>query len=414
MQGMGVSFSARAEGMRSSEIRELLKNGVMPGVISFAGGFPSPEYFPAGKVGEIVADLMRNNPAACLQYGETEGLAPLRSYLAEKMAREGIPAGEENILLTNGSQQALDLIGKVFIDPGDVVLVEQPGYVGGIGAFANYEACLEGIPLDGQGLRADLLGQRLAEMAAKGVRPKLLYLVPNFQNPSGTTMGLERRVEILQLAQEHDFRIVEDDPYGELYCQDAPPPSIKSLERRAGAEGRVIYLGSFSKVLIPGLRVGWMAADARIVERASLAKQPADLCSSMLGQWIVLEVCRRGLLEPHIESLRKVYRQKRDQMLDALGQWGPEDASWTRPTGGFFVWVTLAGDVDTKEMLPYALENKVTYVSGGGFHVDGTGKNTMRLSYSQPGLAEISEGIRRLAEVIAKFHFFDRAGRISA
>ncbi|NLJ24987.1 MAG: PLP-dependent aminotransferase family protein, partial [Firmicutes bacterium] len=303
----------------------------------------------------------------------------------------------DNILITNGSQQALDLICKVMLDPGDIVLVEQPGYIGGLNAIGNYQGSKIGIPMDEDGLRIDVLANRLKEMAAKDQHPKFIYTVTNFHNPTGVTLSTSRRQGLLQLAQEYDFLILEDNPYGLIsFGQDALP-HIKTMDD----EGRVIYLGSFSKILTPGVRVGWVTASQPLIRQLTIAKQGTDLCSSTLGMKLVLESIRSGELEAHIESLRILYRRRRDLMLQALSTYMPAEVHWTRPSGGFFIWLRLPSYIDTKAMLPFAVsEEKVAYVSGKGFHVDGSGHNTIRLAYSEASETDIEEGIRRLAKAI--------------
>ena len=389
-------YAERVKDMRGSDIRDAFKLTEEPGIISFAGGFPAPESFPIDLFQEVFQGLFREDYSG-LQYGPTEGLDALRRELAVQLTAEGAPCSAENIIITNGSQQALDLVCKVLLDPGDVVLVEQPSYVGGLNAIGNYQGKKVGIPIDEHGLRLDVMANRLKELASRGKRPKFIYTVPNFQNPTGVTLSLERRQGLLELAREYDFLIVEDNPYGEISFGQEPVPHIKSLDD----EGRVIYLGSFSKILSPGVRVGWMAGNKALIRQIAVAKQGTDLCSSSLGMKVALETLRTGKLKAHIDSLRILYRRRRDIMLRALAAYMPEGVHWTRPQGGFFIWLTLPSYIDTKAMLPFAIaEQKVAYVSGKGFHVDETGQNTIRLAYSQAAEEDIDEGIRRLALVI--------------
>lgn len=393
-------FSERARQMKASEIREAFKLTECPEVISFAGGFPGPEYFPAAQAAELVRELLTDQGEVALQYGPTDGIAELRQLVARRMTEQGMPAEPEEILLTTGSQQALDLVAKVLVDPGDLVLVEKPGYIGGLGAIASYQARMWGIPMDGDGLRVDLLAEELASRAVQGQsQPKLLYTVATFHNPTGSSLSLKRRRQLLELAERYNFLIVEDNPYGELYFGAKPYPTLRSLDQT----GRVIYLGSFSKVFLPGLRVGWVTAPTPLLRKLSIAKQSADLCSGTLGQKLIAEFIRRGLLEPHIQRLRPLYRAKRDAMLEALERYAPPGVSWTRPEGGFFVWLTLPPEVDARLMLTEALEERVAYVSGGPFHIDGSGQNTIRLAYSQCRTEQIAEGIRRLCRVIGRW-----------
>ena len=389
-------FAQRVKDMRGSDIRDAFKLTEEPGIISFAGGFPTPDSFPTDLFQEVMQGLFQDDYSG-LQYGPTEGLDALRGELASQLTAEGAPCSPENIIITNGSQQALDLVCKVLLDPGDCVLVEQPSYVGGLNAIGNYQGVKVGIPIDEHGLRLDIMANRLKELASRGQRPKIIYTIPNFQNPTGVTLSLERRQGLLEFAREYDFLIVEDNPYGEISFGQEPVPHIKSMDD----EGRVIYLGSFSKILSPGVRVGWLAANGALVRQIGIAKQGTDLCSNSLGMKVVLETLRSGKLDAHIQSLRTLYRRRRDTMLRALAAYMPEGVSWTRPQGGFFIWLTLPSYIDAKAMLPFAIaEEKVAYVSGTGFHADGSGQNTIRLAFSQAAESDIEEGIRRLARVI--------------
>ncbi len=391
-------WAERAKGMRSSDIRDAFGLAEQPGVISFAGGFPAVESFPVDLIRSVTDNVLDDPNCAALQYGATEGLRELREILATKMQAEGIIGSYENILVTNGSQQGLDLLAKVFVNPGDLVLVELPGYLGGLSAISNYEATKVGIPMDEEGVRTDLLEAKLRELRMRGIHPKFIYIVPNFQNPTGVTISLQRRKELLRLASEYDFLILEDNPYGELAFSGDRVPHLRSLD----TEDRVIYLGSVSKVFIPGVRIGWIQANQTVIQKLSIAKQGTDLCSSSYGQKILVEVLKSGLLPEHIVGLRSVYEARRDAMLRALDQYMPAETSWTQPQGGFFVWLTLPEGIDAKKMLALAVQEKVAYVSGGPFHVDGSGHNTIRLAYSQASLEDITEGIRRLSRVISR------------
>lgn len=391
-------YAKRVGHMQGSDIRDAFKLTEDGNVISFAGGFPAAEAFPVPLIEKITQRMFRNDYSG-LQYGPTEGLEELRRQIALKMDAEGVPSQVDNILVTNGSQQALDLVSKIFLDPGDYVLVEQPGYVGGLNAIGNYQARKVGIPMDDDGLRIDIMANRLKDMASKGQRPKFIYTVPNFQNPTGVTLSLERRRGLLDLAREYDFLILEDNPYGHISFEQESVPHMKTMDE----EGRVIYLGSFSKILVPGARVGWVVATPTIIRQLAIAKQGTDLCSSSLGMKLVLESVLSGELDAHIESLKVIYRRRRDTMLEALARYMPSEVHWTHPQGGFFVWLRLPSYIDTKALLPFALEEeKVAYVSGKGFYVDGTGHNTIRLAYSQAPEAHITEGIHRLSKVIRR------------
>lgn len=428
-------FAERAGRMKASDIREAFKLAERGDIISFAGGFPAPETFPREEVGAIAAEIVTTMAATSLQYGPTEGLYELRDLVARRLTAKGVPCQPEDVLLTTGSQQALDLIAKVVIDPGDAVVVEKPGYIGGISAFGNYEASFVGVPLDDDGLCTDQLEEALrsAQSPAHGrngrsarifrngqtdtwaPRVKLCYVVPNFQNPSGVTLSEERRRHLVQLAARYGLAVVEDDPYGEIRFEGSPPPAIKSFD----FDGRVLYLGSFSKIAFPGLRVGFVVGHRDLMQKLSVAKQGTDLCSSSFGQKLLAECLKRGVVDAHLEAIIPVYKRKRDLMLEALSRYFPEEARWTYPEGGFFVWVTLPEGMDAKEMLPEAVTcHRVAYVSGGAFFTDGTGKNTIRLAYSQASDDSIVEGVRRLGgflkEKITRRRLLSPAGPVEA
>lgn len=393
-------FADRVQTMRASVIRDLFRLTEKAEIISFAGGFPGPESFPSRAVAEVAEWVVTKESALALQYGPTEGFAELRGFIAAQMASESIPLGPEAVLITNGSQQALDLLSKLFLNPGDEVIVELPGYVGGIGAFLNYQARPLGIPVDAEGLQVD----RLADLLAKrrrtcGPIPKLAYVVPNFQNPTGVTLSLDRRRALVELAVEFGFLIIEDNPYGEIRFEGSAVPHIKSFD----PDGHVVYLGSYSKSFLPGFRLGWVAADPAVTAKLVVAKQATDLCSGSFGQRVICECLRRGVLPAHTAGLVELYRGKRDTMLAALAAHFPTGVAWTRPAGGFFIWVTLPPGVDAAALLPLAVaEEGVAYVSGGAFHVDGSGKNTLRLAYSQADEARIEEGIARLGRFLRR------------
>ena len=396
-------FAARTQRMKASDIREAFKLAERGDIISFAGGFPSPETFPLDEVAEVAEGVARQMGATSLQYGPTEGLYELRELIAHRMTGEGVPCRPEEVLLTNGSQQALDLIAKVTLDPGDAVIVEKPGYIGGISAFGNYEAAFWPIPLDDDGLQVSFLEERLLENRAgngrPGSGPKLCYVVPNFQNPSGVTLSEERRRRLVELAVRFGFAVVEDNPYGEIRFEGSPRPHVKSFD----GDGRVLYLGSYSKVAFPGLRVGYVIGPEDVIRKMAIAKQGTDLCSNTFGQKLIVECEKRGLLQRHLRSIIDVYRRKRDLMIEAMGEHFPKEVHWTYPEGGFFIWVTLPEGMDAKEMLPRAVaEERVAYVSGGAFFTDGSGPNTIRLAYSQAPDEWIVEGIRRLGTFLKR------------
>lgn len=389
-------YADRAKLMKTSEIREFFKLTEQPDVMSFAGGFPSAEFFPMGKIAEVMRELIDEEGKSALQYGPTEGNLELRKYLAEKMTGEGMPSGVDNLLITNGSQQGMDLLAKVFVNPGDLVIVEEPGYVGGLGAIHNYQGDRLAIPLDAEGIRTDLLAVRLRKMQMEGRTPKFAYLVPNFQNPTGISMSLERRIKMLELAREYNFIIIEDNPYGEIRFEGEPVRSIKSMD----TEGRVIYLGSFSKTFIPGIRVGWIVAEETLIQKIACAKQATDLCSNSLGQRMACRFAASGYIEQHVSSLISLYKAKRDLMLSCFEQYFPQGVTWTRPEGGFFVWVTLPEGMSAREVLLKAVERKVAYVDGAGFFVNNNGKNTARFAFSEASEEKITRGMKILGELM--------------
>ncbi len=406
----GERYAQRTKGMRSSVIRELLKVTQQPDVISFAGGLPAPELFPVKELEEACCTTLRERGGQALQYSTTEGYVPLREFIVEKMGRYGIKATIENVLITQGSQQALDLIGKIFIDPGDTILLEAPSYVGAIQSFTAYQARYLTVPIDDDGMRVDLVERELEKE-----RPKFIYVLPNFQNPGGTTISLERRERLVALADEYGVPLIEDDPYGELrYEGEHIPPLVVLDERRisdtskgqANAEGffkgNVIYLSTFSKTLAPGLRLGWVVAPVEVVRRLVQAKQGADLHTTTMTQFVAYEVVRTGFLEGHVREIRKVYRERRDAMLRAIERYFPKGVTWTRPQGGLFLWATLPEEIDTAELIEEAVEEKVAFVPGFAFFADGRGHNTMRLNFSYAPPEVIEEGIKRLGRAIEK------------
>jgi 2-aminoadipate transaminase len=386
-------LSRDARNLRPSAIRAFARLINDPNVILFAGGVPSPETFPAERVAAIAERVIRERRAVALQYGPTAGLPRLREFVAGLCRRRGIDCSAEDVLLTTGSQQALDLVAHVLLDPGDVVLVELPTYIGGTASFYARSATLAGVAQDDGGI----VVESLAEVARR-VRPKLLYTIPNFQNPSGRLMAQRRRDDVLRVAEEHDFVVIEDDPYGELvYVDGADTTPIAA--RCSGAH--TIYLGSFSKVLAPGLRCGWIVAPGEILGPLEIAKQAADLCSGMLDQSIVDEFCAAGELPPQIERIQAFYGGKRATMLEALDEHFAGRAQWTTAEGGLFTWVTLNDDIDTAARVEQAVASGVAFVPGTPFFVDGSGRNTMRLTFAKEPDARIRDGVARLAHVFA-------------
>ncbi|MFH1148887.1 MAG: PLP-dependent aminotransferase family protein, partial [Actinomycetota bacterium] len=345
---------------------------------------------------EIAIHATRNGgDGQCQQYGETEGLEALKVRLVELMAEEGIRSEAENVLITTGSQQALDLLGRIFIDPGDTIVMEGPSYIGALGAFLANGPEVITIPLDDMGMRTDLLESELDRGGQ--AFPKFVYVVPNFHNPAGVTMHPTRREHLLELAERYDLLIIEDNPYGLLRFEGDPFESLVSRGSR-----RVVYLGTLSKIVSPGIRVGWVFAPAPIIEKITALKQSADLCSSTLNQMFAESYLARGLWRKNLEILMPIYRSRRDAMLQALEEHFPEGASWTKPRGGLFIWVTLPEYLDTAKMLPLAIEQKVAYVPGDAFYADGSGANNMRLNFSFPSEEQIAQGIECLGKVIRK------------
>jgi 2-aminoadipate transaminase len=402
-------YASRTKGITSSAIRDLLKVTQRPGMISFGGGLPAPDLFPVQRFEEACHKVLSQSSASALQYGQTEGYSPLRQFVADNIARHGIKTKPDNVLITSGSQQALDLLGKLLIDTGDRVLVEAPTYLGALQAFRVFAADFVSVPIDDRGLRTELLEKPLRS------DPKFMYVLPNFQNPAGTTLSEDRRVELVSLAERYGVPIIEDDPYGELrYEGDHLTPLLaldrKSLPRDSSyTSGNVIYLSTFSKTLAPGLRLGWIVAPPEVIGKLAQLKQGADLHTSTFNQFVAYEVARDGFLEEHVEQIRKVYRERRDVMLDALQQYFPPGVTWTHPQGGLFLWVTLPAGLDIQAILKSALEQNVAFVPGDSFFADnkaGRGRSRpghMRLNFSNAAPDQIREGIRRLSAAV-KMH----------
>lgn len=385
-------LAERTQSMKSSAIRELLKITQLPDVISFAGGLPAPELFPVREIEEACSYLLRHEAKTALQYSTTEGHPPLREFLAESMADYGIHHGPDNVLITTGSQQALDLIGKVFIDPGTSVLTCRPTYLGAIQAWRAYQAHFVTVPLDDDGMQVEVL-----EEIVSRVPVRFIYVLPNFHNPAGTTLTEPRRRRLVEIARNHDLLIIEDDPYGALRYEGEDLTPIAAL-----APERTIYLGTFSKTLSPGLRIGWIVAPTDIRQKLVQAKQGTDLHTSTFDQMIANDIAQRGILRVHVRQLRQAYRERRDTMLDAMAEFWPEGSSWTHPQGGLFLWARAPEGVDSLDMLKIALEHRVAYVPGVNFYPDEDGgENAMRLNFSTAKPEMIVEGIHRLGKTIA-------------
>jgi 2-aminoadipate transaminase len=388
------ALAARSERMKSSIIRELLKFTMLPNIISFAGGLPAPEAFPVRDFRDACGWVLEHEAELALQYGTTEGYAPLKDYLIETMIKYELPAMRENILFTNGSQQALDLLGRVFIDEGDKIVTGRPTYLGAIQAWNVYGPHYLTVPLDDDGMRMDELQKTLE--ANPGV--KFIYVLPNFHNPAGTTLPLDRRLRLVGLAVEHGCFIIEDDPYGQLRFEGEDITPIFAMHKE-----NTIYLSTFSKTLAPGLRLGWIVAPERVIAKLVQAKQGADLNTSTLVQCLTHDICQRGLVRAHVRKIRDIYRERRNVMLQAMDEHFPPGVTWTRPQGGLFLWVRMPECVDAEELLHIAVEEQVAFVPGTAFYPDGEGgRCCMRLnfSYSKPEIIE--EGIARLGRAIQR------------
>jgi len=386
--------------MKRSEIRELLKLTAKPGIISFAGGLPAPDLFPIDDIKEMSRIVMEREGKTALQYGPTEGDNRLREELAKLMQKDGVNITSNHLLIVTSSQQGLDLVGKIFVDPGDAVMTSRPTYVGAIQAFNSYGAKMIGIEQDEEGTQTAQLEAEIAKLAAKGSKPKFIYEIPDFQNPSGITMSLKRRKELIRIAEKYDLIIIEDSPYRQLRFEGKSEPSLIAMNSE-----RVLSLFTFSKILLPGFRLGWMAGPNELIQKAVTAKQSVDLCSPPFNQAILFEFLSRGLLEKQITIIIKAYREKRDFMLDKLSKYMPKlpGLKWTHPHGGLFLWVTLPEGMDAGEMFHSAIEKQVAYVVGTAFYPDGGGSNSFRMNFSYSSMAEIEEGVKRLAQVITSW-----------
>ena len=390
-------FSKRATRFRSSEIRELLKITQIPGMISFAGGLPNPLAFPVEIIHECIEKIFQEDIEPALQYGSTEGLTQLRGVLAKRMKKNNhIDCELHDVLITSGAQQALSLVALCFLDPGDTYLTTVPAYLGAIQAFHAYEANCESIPMNDEGIDTDSLRRNLKRLHRTGIIPKFIYTVPTFQNPSGETMSLRHRKELLDIASEYDFLIIEDDPYGELIFEGSSIQPIKSYDTK----GRVVYISTFSKILAPGFRIGWIIASKVILDKFIQGKQAADLCTNVFSQYVAYEYIKGGYLDKHVERIKELYKRKRDVMLEALKEYFPSEVKWTMPKGGMFIWITLPKSIDTRLMFQKAIAKKVAYVVGEAFYPEGGDYNSMRLNFSYSEDELIKEGIERLAEVI--------------
>lgn len=395
-------FARRMEQLKASEIREILKLTEKPEVISFAGGLPDPNLFPVKELELIAVKVLQENGKEALQYATTEGFQPLREKIAIRMNRTlGTNWTSENILITSGSQQGLDLAGKAFINEGDVILCESPSYLGAIQAFRAYEPVFVEVPTDDKGM--DI--QQLRELLQTTKRTKLIYVIPDFQNPTGRSWTLERRHELIKLANEFDLVVIEDNPYGELRFEGEHLPSLQSLD----TEGRVIHLGTFSKTFCPGLRIGWMAADDAIIPKLVLLKQGVDLQTSTISQRQLDAYLDTYDLDEQIRRIIQVYRKRRDTMIEALHREMPEDITFNVPSGGLFTWLELPPQLNARDVLVRCLEQNVAFVPGGSFYPNGGHENTIRLNYSNMDEERIKEGIHRLGNVLKQITLVEQA-----
>ncbi|HEY7500470.1 MAG TPA: PLP-dependent aminotransferase family protein [Vicinamibacterales bacterium] len=369
-------------------------------IISFAPGFPAPETFPWTELQAIGQELLSGNDASVLQYGPTRGYPPLLEAIAGVMARRGAPTSLDRLVVTTGSQQGLDLVARVLLDPHDIILVELPTYTGAISAFRNVQAELVGVRQEEDGIDLAALDETFVRLQSEGRRARVLYLVPNFQNPTGLLIGLRKRAALLEWAARRDVLLVEDDPYRDLYFEDSATEADVRPIRADDDPGRVVYLSSFSKTLAPGYRVAWIDAPAPLAAKFEVAKQAADLCTGVFDQRVIYEACRRGIIDRQAPMLRAHYQHKRDVMVEALRKELAPGVAWPDPRGGFFLWAALPAVIDADRMIPRAVEHGVIYVSGDAFFVNGSGRHFMRLSFSAPTPDRIEEGVRRLAATI--------------
>ncbi|MCX6027200.1 MAG: PLP-dependent aminotransferase family protein [Chloroflexi bacterium] len=395
-------YAQRTQRMGSSAIRELLKLTEQPEIISFAGGLPAPDVFPIEEVSQACERVLAESGAQALQYGTTEGFQPLREMIARRSMRYGLEITEENVLITSGSQQALDLLGRIFINRGDHILVENPTYLGAIQAWNAVGAEFVPVAVDHDGMVTDALEE------AMRTGPKFIYVLPNFQNPTGVTLSLERRKRLVEIADRHGVPIVEDDPYGQLRFEGEHLPTVVRLdnEHRCNGDpcyrGNVIYLSTFSKTLSPGLRLAWVVAPPEVIRKLVQAKQGADLHTATFNQMIAFEVAREGFLDRHVRLIREVYRERRNVMLQAMEETFPQAVQWTRPQGGLFLWATLPEGMKSADVLQDAIAEKVAFVPGSPFFSKGGGENTMRLNFSNATPAKIREGMARLGRVLQR------------
>ena len=388
------NYAVRTHGMRVSAVRALFAVANRPEIVSLAGGMPNIKDLGLDAIADNVARLIRDHGARVMQYGSGQGEPEIREKICEVMALESILADPDDLVVTAGSQQGLDLVTRVFCNPGDVVLAESPSYVGALGTFLSYECEVVHVPSDDDGLDAAALRETIRRVRSAGKNVKFLYTIPNFNNPSGLLQPVERRREILDVCSAEQVMVVEDNPYGLLTLESEPLPAMRSMDPE------VIYLGSFSKIFAPGFRVGWVLAPHAVREKLTLAQESATLCPPVFSQFAISDYLEHYPWQQQIVSYRDMYRGRRDAMLEELARQMPDDVTWTEPKGGFFVWLTLPDGIDAQAMLPRGVNARVAYVPGAAFYVDGQGTNNIRLSYCFPTAERIREGVRRLGKVI--------------
>jgi len=394
-------YSSSTKALKSSKIRELFKMANIPGIISMAGGMPDSDHLPFELIKEIIGKWNHNCARIALQYGTTKGYTPLLQKITEWMkTQKKINMEDQDIIITTGSQQALSLLAKIFVDEGDVVIVEIPSFIGAIASFYSYMSRVEGVPMDEQGMKIEELDNKIKSLIGEGKKVKLIYTIPNFNNPSGITLSSDRRKKLLQVSTKYGIPVIEDDPYGNLYYdgEENDYLPIKSLDK----DGNVVYLGSFSKVLSPGLRLGWIVAKEELVAKLELQKQSYDACTPTLSQLIAHDYLEGGYIGEFVKGMREVYRKKRDAMLEALHRNMPEEVKWTTPRGGLFIWVTLPQYVNAEKLFMEAIKHRVAFVTGDAFLPENYPNHYIRLTYGDLPVEKIVEGIKRLSEVIKK------------
>jgi len=394
-------YSSRIDSMGHSDVVSIMKLAERPEVISFAGGFPDPATFLLEEIKEVFEEVLAQWGGTVLGYGPTAGIAPFREWLAEHMTQLGRPSKVEECLVTTGGIAALDLICKVLLDPGDVVIVGEPAYVAALHVIRSYQGRFAGVPIDDKGMQPDALKSVLEDLQSESLRPKFIYLVPSFQNPTGVTLSERRRKRIIEIAIEYNVPIIEDAAYHDLRFEGAAPPLLASLDAQ-----NVIHINTFSKIFNPGVRIGWVTAHQELIGTLALAKQGQDQCSTTIGQYLAFAFASKGLIERQTSTAVEIYRRKRDAMLAALENHFPQSAHWTKPQGGFYTWVTLPKEIDTEALLPRAIEDaSVAYVAGPAFYHNRSGKEHMRLCYSYVPESQTEEGVRRLGQLVSRLMY---------